>query len=96
MTDQDRFGTPTEDQAGPAKIESRIRTIPAKRTASYTIPLTDDPKDVITAKVNVSNISFQTRGGYALSIDKKLAQVEAFQSLLTAVAAELKIQGIEE
>lgn len=77
-------------------VEAKVRIVPAKRSASYTVPLTDDPRDLLTAKVNASNISFQTRGGYALSIDKKLAQVEAFQALLSAVVAELKVQGVEE
>lgn len=78
------------------EVKADVKIIPAKRRATYTVPLGEHKLDVLTADVQLSTIKISTRGNYSINLDRSLSQIDAAKALLDAVRAELIEQGVEE
>lgn len=83
-----------------AVVDGRVKVIPAKRTAVYDVPLSDDRRDNLVAKVNAKDVVILGGIGQYVAdkpkLPKTLAAVDAALALLEAVRAELVEQGITE
>jgi hypothetical protein len=81
-------------------VEAKVRIIPAKRSATYSVPITENKGDDLIAKVNAKDV--RITGGTTTytseqpKLPKTLAAIDALIALAQAVRAELVEQGIEE
>lgn len=80
-------------------VASRVRIVPAKRTASYEVRLSSAAPGSsryngarLTANVNTKTITL----GTSADIPKTLEAVDAIAALVAAIRAELVEQGIVE
>lgn len=85
----------------PAIVEAKVRVVPARRTASYSVPLNSNKRDDLVGKVNAKSVVITGgagayRTGQPVELPKTLAAVEALADLVTALRAELREQGVEE
>lgn len=78
-----------------ATVEADVKIIPAKRTATFDVPLDGKApaftKIKLKAAVNTKSITF----GASSEIPKTLAAIDAIIALAQAVRVELVEQGIE-
>lgn len=77
-------------------VRADVKITPAKRRATYTVPLSEASRDVLRADVMLRDVKLSTLGGYSLSLERSLAHVDAALALLDAVRAELVEQGVTE
>lgn len=80
-------------ESGP-KVSGEVKVIPAKRTATFDVPLdgmAHVSKHKLKAAVNTKSITF----GASSDIPKTLEAVDAIIALAHAVRVELVEQGIE-
>lgn len=83
-----------------AEVEVRadVKVVPAKRTASYAIPVDEAKAHDVTADVRSKYVAL--RGGLPdyrpFSFPRTLAATDAMIALLTAVRAEIELQGVTE
>ena len=87
--------------AEPIGVEAKVRIIPAKRTASYSVPLTENKRDDLIGKVNAKAVvitggSGSYRTGQPVEVPKTLAALDALAALVAAVREELVQQGVTE
>jgi hypothetical protein len=85
------------------EVRADVRIIPAKRSASYDVPLESDrPKPrIVFAKVQASDVTISSnwpgtgsRDGLT-RIPKTLEAINALAALIEAVRVELVEQGVE-
>lgn len=82
-------------------LTTDVRIIPAKRTATYDVPLAGDEAVILTAKVQARDITLTNtrgtgRGDGIVRLPKTLEAVRNAVILLEAVEAELLAQGVTE
>lgn len=80
------------------KVNADVKVIPAKRTASYDVPLDDMASFLrlkLVGKVNASEVTLAT-GGSTIRIPKTFAAIDAVDALVQAIRAELVLQGVVE
>ena len=77
------------------EVLAAVKITPAKRRATYSVPLSDARGDVLMADVMLRDVKLSTRGGYSISLERSLAHVDAALALLESVRAELVEQGVE-
>lgn len=75
------------------EVEANVRVIPAKRTASYSVPL---GKGKLVGKVNLKGISIEAPSTYTTALPRTLAAIDALAALVAAMRAELVEQGVTE
>jgi hypothetical protein len=76
------------------KVESKIKIVPERRSATYDVALGSDDRraPIMRATVSAKTISF---AGLS-DIPKTLEAADAIAALAAAVRAELETQGITE
>lgn len=82
-------------------LTTDVRIVPAKRTATYDVPLAGDEGVILTAKVQAKDITLTNtrgtgRGDGIVRLPKTLEAVRNAVVLLEAVEAELLAQGLTE
>lgn len=82
-------------------ITQDVRIIPAKRTATYDVPLAGDEDVILTAKVQAKDVTLTNtrgsgRGDGIVRLPKTLEAVRNAIVLLEAVEAELLAQDLHE
>lgn len=84
-------------------LSADVRIVPAKRTATYDVPLASDvaPEPLLTAKVQARDITLTNsrgsgRGDGIVRLPKTLEAVRNAIVLLDAVRQELETQGITQ
>jgi hypothetical protein len=77
------------------KVESQVRVIPAKRSASFSVPVdVNETGGDIVGRVNIRSMSVTGPTSSSLYLPKTLYTIDAFVSLLEAMRAELIEQGV--
>lgn len=79
------------------KVNADVKVIPAKRTASYDVPIDPDMAHLskkLVGKVNAGAIVLVLGGG-KIELPKTTAALDALDALVEALKAELVLQGVE-
>lgn len=103
--DADRFGTPVDEQRKPV-VNADVKVIPAKRTASFDVPVESDrptPRKLV-GKVNTNDVHVSSTWAHAsngnasgtMKMPKTLEAADALVALADAIRAELITEGITE
>lgn len=83
------------------QVEANVRIIPERRTASYSVSISNNKRDDLIGKVNRSAVvitggSGTYRTGQPVELPKTLASLDALAELVAALRGELVTQGINE
>lgn len=92
---------PREGESFDGLVSADVRVIPAKRTATYDVPLAAVEGAVLTAKVQARDVTLTNtrgpgRGDGIVRLPKTLEAVRNAMVLLESVERELVEQGIAE
>lgn len=82
-------------------VEAKVRVVPARRTASYSVPITANKRDDLVGKVNAKSVvitggSGSYRTGQPVELPKTIAAINALDDLVAALRQELFEQGVVE
>lgn len=86
-------------QMGRVTVEASVRVVPARRVASFTVPLrveSPTPHDVvIKATLQRTEVKIEWPSG-RYYLPRSLASIDSMAAMLDAVRAELIEQGVTE